>query len=95
MPEPVHCDEKMELARLIPRFQALPELLVFRCPHDNSAARPNRPKGTIQLALPLPGRGRQKAKQLGLVESERPRAATAGYKPAETRLSLQVSPLRS
>ena len=32
MPEPVHCDEKMELARLIPRFQALPELLVFRCP---------------------------------------------------------------
>jgi hypothetical protein len=23
----------MELARLIPRFQALPELLVFRCPH--------------------------------------------------------------
>ena len=33
MPEPVHCDEKMELARLIPRFQALPELLVFRCPH--------------------------------------------------------------
>jgi hypothetical protein len=27
----VHCDERMELARLIPRFQALPALLVFRC----------------------------------------------------------------
>jgi hypothetical protein len=32
MPEPVHCNERMELARMIPRFQALPELLVFRCP---------------------------------------------------------------
>jgi hypothetical protein len=32
MTEPVHCDERMELARLIPSFQALPELLVFRCP---------------------------------------------------------------
>ena len=33
MPEPVHCDERMELARLIGKFQALPELLVFRCPN--------------------------------------------------------------
>jgi hypothetical protein len=33
MPDPVHCDERMELARLIPRFQALPELLVFRFSH--------------------------------------------------------------
>jgi hypothetical protein len=32
MPDPLHCDDRMELARLIPRFQALPELLVFRCP---------------------------------------------------------------
>jgi hypothetical protein len=27
MPDLVHCAERMELARLIPRFQALPELL--------------------------------------------------------------------
>jgi hypothetical protein len=33
MPDLVHYAERMELARLIPRFQALPELLVFRCPH--------------------------------------------------------------
>ena len=33
MPDPVHCEEPMEMARLIPRFQALPELLVFRCSH--------------------------------------------------------------
>ena len=32
MRDPMHCDERMELARLIPSFQVLPELLVFRCP---------------------------------------------------------------
>jgi hypothetical protein len=33
MPDLVHCAERMELARLIPRFQVLPAILVFRCPH--------------------------------------------------------------
>jgi hypothetical protein len=31
MPDPVHCDDRMELARLIPKFEALPELLVLKC----------------------------------------------------------------
>jgi hypothetical protein len=28
--DPSHCDESMKLARLIPGFQTLPELLVYR-----------------------------------------------------------------
>jgi hypothetical protein len=45
MPDPVHCDERMELARLIPRFQALPELLVFRCPNAGTSRRKPALKG--------------------------------------------------
>ena len=53
MPDPVHCDERMELARLIPGFQALPKLLVFRCSHcghvETLAARPEK---ALQLKGP-------------------------------------------
>jgi hypothetical protein len=40
--DPAHCDEPMILARLIPQFEALPELLVFkcqRCGHVETIAR--------------------------------------------------------
>jgi hypothetical protein len=39
--DPAHCDEPMKLARLIPQFEALPELLVFRfhsCGHVETIA---------------------------------------------------------
>jgi hypothetical protein len=29
--DPSHCGEPMRLARLIPKFEVLPELLVFKC----------------------------------------------------------------
>ena len=78
MPEPVHCDEKMELAQLkyeVPSAPRTPSLPVYslRARRDNSAARPNRPKGTIQLALPLPGQ------ESGPAEGE---AASAGQASA-------------
>ena len=52
MPDPVHCDERMELARLIPRFQALPELFVFRCPQCGHVETLEQPalKGRSNLA---------------------------------------------
>ena len=47
MPEPVHCDEKMELARLIPRFQAMPAL-----PADTRPAKYCRRAG-LRINIPL------------------------------------------
>ena len=42
MRDPMHCDERMELARLIPSFQISPELLVFRCPPLRTRQEDNR-----------------------------------------------------
>jgi hypothetical protein len=41
----------MELARLIPRFQALPELLVFRCPHCEHVETIEQPSGAAERKI--------------------------------------------
>ena len=51
MPDPVHCEEPMEMARLIPRFQALPELLVFRCSHCGHVETMEQPISTRAPAV--------------------------------------------
>ena len=43
MPDPAHCDARMKMARLIPGFKALPELLVFRCSHCGHVETIERP----------------------------------------------------
>jgi hypothetical protein len=50
MPDPAHCDEPMKLARLIPKFEALPELLVFKCERCGHVE-------TIAQAAGGPGKG--------------------------------------